>query len=150
MKFYLDGTSIGISFSLWSLIFLLYTLLECYFYYKSKILFIQRLLINARVRINLKKSVPAWIKVNSVGFGMGMYTNDRFGKYINVPVTYEYDKEITSDDLISNKSLVSFMGFIKVNRFGKRISNLNDLYYDVSDETKKRYNRNSILEKILN
>lgn len=146
MKFYLDGTSIGISFSLWGLIFLLYILLECYFYYKARILFIQLFIINTRVRINLKKSLPPWVKVSSVGFVM--YTNDRFGKYINVPVTYKYDKEITSDDVISNKSLLSFMGFIKVNRFGK-ISNLNESYYDVSDETKKRYNRNSILEKIL-
>jgi hypothetical protein len=147
MRFYIDGSFVGFSLSLWGLILLIYILFECYFYYKSKILLIQLFIINARVRINLKKSVPAWVKVNSVRFGM--YTNDRFGKYITVPVNYEYDKEITSDDLKNYTSLVSFMGFVRVNRFGKRISNLNELYDNISDEAKKRYNRNSILEKIL-
>lgn len=149
MKFYIDGSTLGISLSLWGFLFLTYIIIECYLYYKSKIILLQRLLINIRLRVNLRKSLPPWIKLHKMNFDM--YKWDRYGRFIIVPVLYRLDESILPDDLKKKHGVyrVPFYGQVKVTRFGRRISNFNDLDNKVSDDIKKKYKRDYVLDKIL-
>ena len=110
---------------------------------------IQRLLINIRLRVNLRKSLPPWIKLHKMNFDM--YKWDRYGRFIIVPVLYRLDEAILPDDLKKKHGVyrVPFYGQVKVTRFGRRISNFNDLDNKVSDDIKKKYKRDYVLDKIL-
>lgn len=58
MEFYSDGTTVGVSLTIWGLLFFAYIIFEFYNLYKTRMLFIHKLFIYYKVKKEINKILP--------------------------------------------------------------------------------------------
>ena len=145
MNFYSDGTTIGVSITIWGLLFLAYLSFEIYSLYKTRMLFIHKLLLYFRVKRDLKRILPPWWCIKRIRL-FSMYKKSKYlvspPEGIKVHVDFKI-KEGNPSWWVDEE--------ITVNIFGKRKTSLDNLDLadiTISDDIKKKYKRNSILEEL--
>jgi len=145
MEFYCNGTIIGVSLTIWGLLFLAYLSFEIYSVYKTSMLFIHKIFIYFKIKRELKEVLPPWWCIKEIGL-FSMYKKSKYivspPEGIKVQVDFKI-KEGNPSWWVNEE--------ITVNIFGKIISSLDNLDLadiTISDDIKKKYKRNSILEEL--
>lgn len=66
MEFYSDGTTIGVSLTIWGLLFSAYISFEIHNLIKSRMFFLHKLFLYFKVKRALRKRIPKWWSVKDV------------------------------------------------------------------------------------
>lgn len=165
MNFYSDGTTIGVSLTIWGLLFIAYSFLEIYSIYKTRMLFIHKLLIYIRVKRNIKKTIPSWWKLNKIYLFQFFsvrekdpipYMSFKSGINCKPKIKLKNKNEYTivlPIDCIRSIDGLKIGTWLGVNIFGKikddsYLNSLNNYDKGLPKEVQKQYKRDSILEEL--
>lgn len=140
----MEGFSIVISVSLFSLIIFFYLIIESIFIYHSRTTILQQLIFRFRLSKKIEKNIPNHWKLDEAGYFCS----------VNRPfLKYRLYCEFTLKDKY-NTDIPSVREWVLIDRLG-RIENMNDIInrlnsISVPDDIIKKYQREKLLNTLLN
>jgi hypothetical protein len=163
MNFYSDGATIGVSLTIWGLLFGAYISFEIHNLIKSRMLFLHKLFLYFKIKRALRKRIPKWwsvkdvymLQIFSVRMDIpytGLWLNYRSGIRSKLKKGKEYTI-VVPVDLHRNIDKTTINTWVGVNMFGTIKENT---YLETLEKTDKglpenvlkKHKRDSILEEL--
>lgn len=163
MEFYSDGTTIGVSLTIWGLLFGAYISFEIYNIVKTRMLFLHKLFLYFKIKRVLKKRIPKWWSVKDVYilqiFSVREYKSASYLSFkngINLKPKIKDKKEYTivvPVDFFRNIDSTTKNSWVGVNMFGQikdnnYLDSLNHFDKGLPENVLKKHKRDSILDEL--
>ena len=163
MNFYSDGTTIGVSLTIWGLLFGAYISFEIHNLIKSRMLFLHKLFLYFKIKRALRKRIPKWWSVKDVymlqifsvrmdipytelwlNYRSGIRSKLKKGKEYTIVVPVDLHRNIDKTT-INTWVGVNMFGTIKENTY---LENLEKTDKGLPENVLKKHKRDSILEEL--
>lgn len=159
MEFYSDGTTMGVSLTLWGLLFFAYVAFETFNLLRTRVFLFHKIYLFFIVKRNLKKEIPYWWKTKISFFDLYNISMSKRDLYrfltlkdkckIDIPVDFDRDIEDAPLEIYSWVCVDFFGNPFDKFKFDLDILEEHDIKLPSSVKLRlKQEKRNSILDEL--